>query len=57
MKALHPREIVSADSVCIFSYGRLYKPQWEQGSVLRKMISAINRIVIFSNFLNMFSNW
>ena len=27
------------------------------GSVLRKVNSAIHQIVIFSNFLNMFSNW
>ena len=27
------------------------------GSVVGKVNSAIHRIVIFSNFLNMFSNW
>ena len=26
-------------------------------SVVRRVNSAIHRIVIFSNFLNMFSNW
>ena len=28
-----------------------------QGAVVRKVNSAIHRIVIFSNFLNMLSNW
>ena len=28
-----------------------------QGSVVPKVNSAIHRIVIYSNFLNMFSNW
>ena len=31
--------------------------RFSQGSVERKVNSAIHRIVIFSNFLNMFSDW